>query len=67
MHYFVTDIMWFENIIVYKTPLRRYFCSPWSSDCTGLIVVYLKKSNVYNCNIVCICCSNVYWLFAASN
>ena len=36
MHYFVADIMWFLNIIVYKTPPRRYFGISWSSDCTGL-------------------------------
>ena len=36
MHYFVADIMWFYNIIVDKVPPRRYFGSPWSSDCTWL-------------------------------
>ena len=36
MHYFVADIIRFYNIIVNKTPPRRFFGSPWSSDCTGL-------------------------------
>ena len=52
---------------MYKTPPRRYFGSTWSSDFTGLNSSLFEISNAYNCNIVCICCFNAYWLFSASN
>ena len=57
----------FRKLQCIKLPLRYILAVHGLVEAQHLIVLYLKVSNVYDCNLIDLSCIDAYKLFAAYN